>query len=81
MTAALLLMIKEYYSLPGNLAGGNLHLVLDDNNLGDSSIKVCLLAAVKASDHLGISICYAMLYMNAFDRQMVVELFHKGDAR
>lgn len=53
---------KLYYRLPGNGAGGNLHLVLDDGNCDDDSMWVCIKSCVKESDKMGLYIAATMLF-------------------
>lgn len=38
-------IVKAYYELDGNGAGGDLHVVLDDGNYHRSHIKWCIMAA------------------------------------
>lgn len=49
-------MIQYYYSLEGNGAGGNLHIVLDDGNIEDSSIDFCHGYASANGDEIGVGI-------------------------
>lgn len=35
-------LVREYYAMPGNLAGGGLHVVLDDGNYERRAIRYCL---------------------------------------
>ncbi len=35
-------LVKAYYALPGNGAGGDLHCVLDDGNKDRSSVRFCI---------------------------------------
>jgi hypothetical protein len=44
-----------------NIAGGVLHIVVDDYNLGDWSISYCRELAEKANDADAIAICDALL--------------------
>ncbi len=55
-------LIKEYYSMPGNAAGGNCHVVLDDNNINDYCIALCIERCQKgmSTTARGKSIYYAM---------------------
>jgi hypothetical protein len=46
--------VKDYYKLDNNAAGGNLHVVLDDGNIEDGSIKFCTEYAVKNNDYFGL---------------------------
>lgn len=44
------MMVAAFYELPGNICGGNLHIVLDDDNLEDEHVKWCRAEAEKAND-------------------------------
>lgn len=65
-------MIQAYYARPGNEVGGNCHVVLDDNNLGRSSLHFCLDRCVAAGDEDGAAIMRAMLQMTGSQRRRVV---------
>jgi hypothetical protein len=54
-------MIREYYALPGNGAGGSLHIVLDDGNIETGHIKYCREYAVERGDWRGVLIADALL--------------------
>ena len=45
-------LVDAYYKLEGNLAGGELHSVLDDCNYERSSIRYCISAATKRESRL-----------------------------
>ena len=51
---ALIAKCKEYYKT--HIMGGNLHIVLDDENIDDKSIQACIDAATKENDKLGLEI-------------------------
>lgn len=53
-------LINEYYRIPGNEAGGNCHIVLDDKNINNSSIEFCKLECIKNND------IYGEIIMNHF---------------
>lgn len=53
---------KLYYRLPGNGAGGNLHLVLDDGNCDDSALWTCIRSCAKEEDGKGLRIVTTMLF-------------------
>jgi hypothetical protein len=60
---------KLYYRLPGNGAGGNLHLVLDDGNCDDDSMWVCIKGCVQESDKAGLYIAAVMLFAMTEDER------------
>jgi len=73
---------KLYYQLPGNEAGGNLHLVLSDGNCGDSAMWVCIKKCVEESDAMGLYIAATMLFvMTEEQREKFYCKLHKIDYR
>lgn len=54
-------VILCYYEKLGNLAGGYLHVVLDEGSTEDSSVRFCLGEAEKAKDHVGVAIAQMLL--------------------
>lgn len=62
-------MVHEYYAKPGNEAGGYLHVVLDDGNLGDDSIRFCRGECAKAGDAAGVRLANVLLEMSKSQRQ------------
>jgi hypothetical protein len=62
-------LIKEYYKT--NLAGGNLHIVLDDGNTNNSHLYYCLEQAKSNSDLLGVQIIEALLLMSNRQRRKI----------
>lgn len=65
-------MARDYYDLPNNGAGGNLHIVLDDGNLGTGSIAHCLERAKSRGDEPGILLAEAMLKLTPTQRRNVM---------
>ena len=61
--------INDYYSLNGNICGGNLHIVLDDDNLRDSDILFCKEECLKDNDLFGIALCDNLLKIPFEDRE------------
>ena len=66
-------LIHNYYQIPGNGAGGALHLVLDDGNLEDSSLTVCENAAKKAGDAKALEIITLMRRMSMAQREKLYD--------
>lgn len=61
-------LIDAYYALPGNLAGGELHVVLDDGNYERHHIRWCISNAQKVETRwLGHLLC---LLSNSQRRRM-----------
>lgn len=69
---ALKRLCKTLYSLEGCGAGGNLHILLDDDNYDDDSILWCLEECLKHPEHpssmIGIVICHEYLKMSMQER-------------
>ena len=63
-----------YYAKPGNGAGGNLHIVLDDDNIDDEHIQFCLDLCTSESDKDGIELCNKLLRMSKTQRRKVCRL-------
>ncbi len=64
---------REYYSISGNEAGGNLHVALDDGNLGDSTLHFCLTTCVELGDDSGAEIAADLLELSYIDRGIVYQ--------
>jgi hypothetical protein len=70
-------LAREYYRQPGNLAGGSLHIVLDDGNLDDSDILFCIEYAKKEKDELGVQLGEHLLSLNEDEREYVYSRYDK----
>lgn len=70
--------IKEYYSIEGNGAGGNLHIVTDDGNLDDDCIKFCIRRCVNKKDKLGEKIGNELLNTPLIERAYIYTEFWKN---
>ncbi len=64
-------MVAAYYALPGNGAGGNCHVVLDDGNRGDQFLILVIADCEREGDHDGKAIMEAMLKMTPTQRRKV----------
>lgn len=62
-------LVHAYYDKPGNSAGGNLHVVLDDGNFEDSFIEHSLDRATKIGDSDAVKIAELMLQMSMTQRR------------
>lgn len=67
-------IVKEYYSKPGNGAGGSLHIVLDDFNVRDSDVLFCLNYAKERNDTDGVSIAELLIKMSKTQRKKIAAL-------
>lgn len=65
---------KAYYSMPDNGAGGNLHIVLDDGNLKNSSIEACLKQCIEENDAEGEVLAKILLSMSMTQRKKLYKL-------
>jgi len=61
-------LVHAYRALPGNAAGGNFHLVLDNKNVDDSHVQFCLDQARSAGDTAGVELGEALLEMSRTQR-------------
>ena len=71
-------LVHAYYALPGNGAGGNLHIVLDDGNVDDSSVRFCLTQARERGDEPGIILAEALLLMSRTQRTKLYRTPHRA---
>lgn len=62
-------LVEEFYEMPGNSVGGELHVVLDDSNWEDSSIDECIADATKAADVAAVALGKLLRAM-AWDERM-----------
>ena len=58
-----------YYAIPGNEAWGSLHIVLDDGNVGDDSVRFCIEYAQSVSDVEGERLARILLTMSKTQRR------------
>lgn len=57
-------LVRLYYALPGNGAGGSLHIVLDDNNVERRFIWFCHKYACKHGDTAGANLAAVLLRLS-----------------
>jgi hypothetical protein len=67
-------LVRHYYELPGNAAGGALHIVLDDGNLSLDHLLFCREQAAAAHDNLGVQIADLLAAMPMAARARVLTL-------
>ena len=60
-------MVAVYYEY--NLAGGNLHIALDDGNMESGHLLFCMGQCVGEGDVWGMMICNRLLDMGLDDRE------------
>lgn len=61
-------LVRDYYAMPDNGAGGSLHIVLDDGNVEDGSVEFCRDWAVDHDDHDGELLAEVLLRMSKTQR-------------
>jgi hypothetical protein len=66
--AQLALRVRAYYRKPGNGAGGNLHIVLDDRNVEASHLVFCHNRCEAAGDEDGVALALDLLDLSRIER-------------
>jgi hypothetical protein len=61
-------LVREFYGLPGNGVGGSLHIVLDDGNVEDGSVRFCRDYALEHGDAIGYALANVLLRMSKTQR-------------
>lgn len=69
--------VKYYYSLEGNQCGGSLHIVLDDDNIEDSHIEMCIRYANKRNDMEGIKLGKMLLAASYNQRKKLLKRYNE----
>lgn len=69
-------MAQAYCAKDGNGAGGNLHIVLDDDNLETHFVEFCLEQAEREGDEDGAVLARALLLMSRTQRGKVARDAH-----
>ena len=57
-----------YHGLPENAAWGSLHIVLEDDNVDDSSVRYCIDYALERGDKEGAELAKILLRMSKTQR-------------
>ena len=66
---------KKYYAMPNNSTGGNLHIILDDENIKDSHIKSCIDKAESEGDNEGVKLGKLLLQASMTQRRKLVKSY------
>lgn len=66
---------KKYYAMPNNSTGGNLHIVLDDENIKDNHIKFCIETAESNGDKAGVMLGKLLLQASMTQRRKLVSSY------
>lgn len=69
-------MMRKYAALPGNSVGGSLHIVLDDGNVDDDSVRHCIEWARERADLAGVELGEMLLRMSRTQRKKLSILFY-----
>ena len=67
---------RAYVAKSGNSVGGSLHLVLDDPNYDDGSVRYCLELARERDDQDGIVLAHLLLAMTRTQRSKLARQLH-----
>jgi hypothetical protein len=62
-------LVRDFYALDGNAAGGTLHIVLDDGNLDRKSVEWARNYAHNHGDTTGAALAEVLLAMTDADRE------------
>lgn len=75
-------LIAEYTKLPCNYCGGNLHIILIDDNVNDDSIEWCYKECYYRKDFLGMLICSLLLAEEECDRlKIIIDGYNLGETK
>ena len=69
--------VRDYYELPGNAAGGSLHIVLEDGNVDEPLVAHCIQYAAKRGDKAGVALGNILLRMSPTQRAKVADLHRR----
>lgn len=61
-------LIDAYYAMPGNGAGGSLHVVLDDGNYEREHVEFCRQYAAERNDLAGVQLADMLLSLTEDER-------------
>lgn len=68
VTEHVIQQFQDYYDKPGNGAGGSLHIVFDDYNVDDDSVRFCITHAIEKNDQNGVKLARLLLQMSKSQR-------------
>lgn len=69
-------MVRAYYQKPGNLAGGCLHLVTEEPNYDDDSVRSCIEWAQQTGDKEGERLARILLECSRSQRRRIAMTHH-----
>jgi len=67
-------LIVNYLSIEENYLGGNLHTILDDGNISNSSLLYCFGVCGESKDYLGMLICSKLYNIDECDREEAINI-------
>lgn len=67
-------IVRAWYALPDNGAGGSLHIVLDDSNIDDDSVRFCHRYAKEMGDDLGVKLAELLLRCSKTQRKRLASM-------
>ena len=67
-------LVRAYYAKPNNICGGSLHVVLDDGNVGDSTVEFCEKCAAENGDEDGVALARILRRMSKTQRKKLYML-------
>ena len=70
-------LITRFAKLPANSVGGCLHIVLDEGNVDESSVKSCLDYAIERNDSLAVEVAEILLRMSKTQRLKLASMFYR----
>lgn len=70
--------VHAYRDSKGNTLGGSLHIVLDDGNVDDFSVKFCIAHARGRDDIEGVALGEVLLRMSRTQRKKIAEQFYQA---
>lgn len=65
-------LIVNYLSIEENNFGGNLHSILEDGNVSDSSLLCCFQECEISNDYLGMLICSKLYNIDECEREEAI---------
>lgn len=69
---------RAYYAIPGNGAGGCLHIVLEDGNISDADVRFCADLAETKGDLIGHSLAVLLGRMSRTQRSKLRGQLHQA---
>ncbi len=71
-------LVREFLAMPGNGIGGQLHIVLDEGNVNDEHVDMCIAQARDTSDHCAQALGWVLRRMSKTQRRKLSALVVAG---